>query len=98
VSSVPGRKQRLAALVLKMPVSLDGYVAPTGGSTGWIGAGGSDDALSRTAGAVSNASARLMGTTTYAAMAADGPSASGPFATPMNDIPKVVFSDSLASA
>ena len=26
------------------------------------------------------------------------PSASGPFAKPMNEIPKVVFSDSLASA
>ena len=34
--------------------------------------------------------------TTYAALAAHWPSASGPFATPMNEIPKVVFSDSLA--
>jgi dihydrofolate reductase len=39
-----------------------------------------------------------MGATTYAAMAAHWPGASGPFATPMNEIPKVVFSDSLASA
>jgi dihydrofolate reductase len=31
-------------------------------------------------------------------MAAHWPSASGPFAKPMNEIPKVVFSDSLASA
>lgn len=53
----------MASLVLKMSVSLDGYVAPIDGSTDWIAAGGSDDALS-----------------------------------PMNEIPKVVFSDSLASA
>jgi dihydrofolate reductase len=31
-------------------------------------------------------------------MAAHWPGASGPFATPMSEIPKVVFSDSLASA
>ena len=36
----------MASLVLKMSVSLDGYVAPIDGSTDWIAAGGSDDALS----------------------------------------------------
>jgi riboflavin biosynthesis pyrimidine reductase len=35
----------MASLVLKMSVSLDGYVAPIDGSTGWIAAGSSDDAL-----------------------------------------------------
>jgi dihydrofolate reductase len=88
----------MASLVLKMSVSLDGYVAPIDGSTDWIAAGGSDDALSWTIETVSNAGAHLMGATTYAAMAAHWPSASGPFAKPMNEIPKVVFSDSLASA
>lgn len=38
----------MASLVLKMSVSLDGYVAPIDGSTDWIAAGGSDDALSWT--------------------------------------------------
>ena len=88
----------MASLVLKMSVSLDGYVAPLGGSTDWIAAGGSDDALSWTVETVSNAGAHLMGAATYAAMAAHWPGASGPFATPMNEIPKVVFSSSLASA
>ena len=88
----------MASLVLKMSVSLDGYVAPNDGSTDWIAAGGSDDALSWTAETVSNAGAHLMGATTYAVMAAHWPSASGPFAKPMNEIPKVVFSDSLTSA
>ena len=31
----------MASLVLKMSVSLDGYVAPIDGSTDWIAAGGS---------------------------------------------------------
>jgi dihydrofolate reductase len=88
----------MASLVLKMSVSLDGYVAPADGSTGWIAAGGSDDALSWTVETVSNAGAHLAGAATYAAWASYWPSASGPFAKPMNEIPKVVFSDSLASA
>lgn len=88
----------MASLVLKMSVSLDGYVAPIDGSTDWIAAGGSDDALSWTVETVSNAGAHLMGSATYAGWATYWPSASGPFAKPMNEIPKVVFSDSLASA
>src|ERR1700722_19695577 len=94
----PRRKQRMASLVLKMSVSLDGYVAPADGSTDWIAAGGSEDGLSWTVETVSNAGAHLMGAATYAAWAGYWPSASGPFAKAMNEIPKVVFSDSLASA
>ncbi|MEV6700465.1 dihydrofolate reductase family protein [Streptomyces sp. NPDC051453] len=87
----------MASLVLKMSVSLDGYVAPMDGSSDWITAGDSDDALSWTVETVSDAGAHLMGATTYAVMAAYWPSASGPLAKPMNALPKVVFSDSLAS-
>jgi hypothetical protein len=47
----------MSALVLKMSVSLDGYVAPADGSTGWIAAGGSDDGFSWTVETVSNAGA-----------------------------------------
>jgi dihydrofolate reductase len=47
---------------------------------------------------VSNADAHLVGAATYAGWAGYWPAASGPFAKPMNEIPKVVFSDSLASA
>ena len=88
----------MPALVLKMSVSLDGYVAPADGSTGWIAAGRSDDGLSWSVETVSNASAHLIGAATYAAWAGYWPSATGPFAKAMNEIPKVVFSDSLASA
>ena len=88
----------MPALVLKMSVSLDGYVAPADGSPGWIAAGGSDDAVSWNVETVSNAGAHLMGAATYAGWAGYWPSASGPFARPMNEIPKVVFSDSLTSA
>ena len=85
-------------LVLKMSVSLDGYVAPPDGSTDWAAAGRSPDGASWTLETVSNAAAHLMGATTYARWAGFWPSAPGPFAKPMNDIPKVVFSNSLKSA
>jgi dihydrofolate reductase len=88
----------MPALVLKMSVSLDGYVAPADGSTGWIAAGRSDDGLSWSVETVSNASAHLIGAATYAAWAGYWPSATGPVAKAMNEIPKVVFSDSLAAA
>ena len=68
------------------------------GGTDWIAAGGSDDARSWTVETVSNAAAHLIGATTYAGWATYWPSAAGPFAKPMNEIPKIVFSNSLTSA
>ena len=88
----------MASLVLKMSVSLDGYVAPADGSTDWIAAGGSRDGLNWTVETMSNAGAHLIGAATYAGWAGYWPSASGPFAKAMNEIPKVVFSNSMASA
>jgi dihydrofolate reductase len=87
----------MASLVLKMSVSLDGYVAPIDGSTDWAAAGRSADGASWTVETLSNASAHLMGATTYAEWATYWPGASGPFAKAMNEIPKVVFSNSLTS-
>src|ERR1700677_667836 len=88
----------MASLVLKMSVSLDGYVAPADGSSGWEAAGRSPDGAEWVLDTVSNARAHLIGAATYAAWATYWPGASGPFAGPMNEIPKVVFSNSLSSA
>lgn len=88
----------MASLVLKMSVSLDGYVASVDGSSDWIVAGRSDDSTSWVLETVSNAGTHLVGAATYAAWATYWPGASGPFAEAMNEIPKIVFSDSLASA
>jgi dihydrofolate reductase len=88
----------MASVVLKMSISLDGYVAPADGSTGWEAAGRSEDGAAWTLDTVSNAGTHLIGANTYARWAGFWPSASGPFAAPMNEIPKVVFSNSLTSA
>jgi dihydrofolate reductase len=88
----------MATLVLKMSVSLDGYIAPADGSSGWEAAGRSPDGAEWVLDTVSNAGAHLVGAATYARWASFWPAASGPFAAPMNEIPKVVFSKSLTSA
>jgi dihydrofolate reductase len=88
----------MASLVLKMSVSLDGYVAPPDGSEDWAAAGRSPEGAGWVLETVTNASVHLMGAVTYAGWAEFWPSAAGPFAKPMNGIPKVVFSNSLKSA
>ncbi len=88
----------MASVVLKMAVSLDGFVAPLDGSSDWSAAGRSPDGARWTAETLSNAGAHLIGAATYAGWAGYWPGAPGPIANAMNDIPKVVFSDSLVSA
>jgi len=88
----------MASLVLKMSVSLDGYVAPPDGSSDWSAAGRSDDAREWSLETVSRAGTHLIGAATYAEWAVYWPTAAGPFARPMNEIPKIVFSNSLTSA
>ena len=85
-------------LILKMSISLDGYVAPADGSSDWEAEGRSSDGAEWVLDTVSNAGVHLVGAKTYASWADSWPDASGPFAAPMNEIPKVVFSNSLTSA
>ena len=88
----------MTSLILKMSVSLDGYVAPADGSSDWEAAGRSPDGAEWVLDTVSNAGTHIVGAATYARWADFWPGASGPFAAPMNEIPKVVFSNSVTSA
>lgn len=82
----------MSTLVLKMSMSLDGYVARTDGSNDWIFPSYSDDATAWTVDTLRHASAHLMGSTTYRGMAAHWPNDDSAFAASMNSIPKIVFS------
>jgi dihydrofolate reductase len=88
----------MTSLILKMSVSLDGYVAAADGSSGWEAAGRSADSGEWVLDTVRNAGAHLVGAATYARWAHFWPGASGPFAAAMNEIPKIVFSNALTSA
>ncbi len=78
-------------LVLKMSISVDGFVAGPNGEIDWIFRTVGDSTewvvdICREAGA------HMMGSRTYYDMAAFWPYSDTPFAPPMNDTPKIVFS------
>ncbi len=79
-------------LVLRMSLSLDGFVCGPNGEMDWIFKYGSDDAKAWIIENLWLAGAHVMGSRTYNDMAAYWPTADSPFAPPMNGIPKVVFS------
>lgn len=81
-------------IILYMSMSLDGFVDSDRGHPGTTIPEGADLKqwkLDR----VSQAGAHLMGRVTYQQMASYWPHSDDPYAAPMNDIPKVVFSRTL---
>ena len=79
-------------LVLKMSVSVDGFVGGPKGELDWIFRTQSKDAVKWDRETLWNASLHLMGSRTYHDMAAWWPTSNETFAPPMNEIPKAVFS------
>lgn len=84
-------------VTLLMSMSLDGYVAS---DREHPGAAIPEDAelVSWKLDRIGRAGAHLMGRVTYQEMAGFWPSSTDPYAAPMNDIPKVVFSKTLSAA
>lgn len=80
-------------LVLKMSVSLDGFVAGPNGEVDWIfRTSGGDDSTEWVLNTLREAGVHIMGSRSYYDMAAFWPFSDMPIAPPMNDIPKVIFS------
>lgn len=82
-------------LVLQMQLSLDGCASGPNGELDWIFPGFDDDYAAWSSEKLWDASAHLMGGPTYTAMAAHWPASTEPYAPPMNQIPKIVFSRTL---
>ena len=79
-------------LILKISVSVDGFVGTAKGDVTWI-FDSMDDAVTQwVLDIVSDASYHVMGSRTFHDMAAYWPTSTEPFAEPMNRIPKLVFS------
>jgi dihydrofolate reductase len=85
-------------LILKMSVSIDGFVGGPDGELDWIFKTHDPEAVAWTVDSISRAGLHIMGSRTFQDMAAYWPSSSEPFAAAMNQIPKVVFSRRGASA
>lgn len=80
-------------LILKMSASLDGFVSDPEGRNAWM-FGDDEAAKAFVVATIADASLHIMGSRSFQHMAAYWPTAIGPFAAPMNDIPKAVFSRS----
>jgi dihydrofolate reductase len=84
-------------VIVQMSISLDGYVTSDRAHPGATVA--EDHALvDWKLDRISAAGAHLMGRVAYQQMAGYWPSSTEPYAAPMNDIPKVVFSKSIVDA
>ena len=81
-------------LVLKMSVSLDGFVGGPNGEVDWIFRTMGGDSTEWVVDTLRNAGVHIMGSRTYYDMAAFWPYSDSPLAPAMNDIPKVIFSRS----
>jgi dihydrofolate reductase len=81
-------------LVLKMSVSLDGFVGGPNGEVDWIFRTVGGDSTEWVVDTLRNAGVHIMGSRTYYDMAAFWPYSDSPLAPAMNDIPKVIFSRS----
>jgi dihydrofolate reductase len=79
-------------LILKMSISIDGFVGSADGGLDWIFKTMDPDAIAWTVAAIEGAGVHAMGSRTFRDMAAYWPTSTEPFAPAMNDIPKVVFS------
>ena len=79
--------------ILKMSISIDGFVGSPEGEVGWNFRAINDPAaIAWTVETIRQAGVHIMGSKTFRDMVAYWPSSTGPFAEPMNTIPKVVFS------
>lgn len=79
-------------LILKMSVSIDGFVGGPKGESEWIFRTHGDDATNWDIEKLWKAGLHLMGSRTYQDMAAWWPTSTEKYAPPMNEIPKAVFS------
>jgi dihydrofolate reductase len=77
-------------LILKMSVSVDGFVGGPNGESDWIFRTGDEESARWTVDTLWQAGIHLMGSRTYHDMAAWWPTSTQVFAPPMNEIPKAV--------
>lgn len=78
-------------LILKMSMSLDGFVCGPNGEMDWTVRSRSDDSTAWVLETISQAGLHALGSHAYRELASYWPTATIPMAAPMNEIPKVVF-------
>ncbi len=72
-------------------MSIDGFVAATDGGKDWVFKTGDAESAAWSVGVIRESGLIIMGRKSFEMMAPYWPTATGPFAAPMNEIPKAVF-------
>jgi|SRR6185503_15071356 len=85
-------------LILRMSMSLDGFVGGPKGELDWIFRNVDEESIAFGVAQLWEAGVHAMGHVTYRDMAAHWPTSTEPWAPPMNELPKVVFSKTLKEA
>ncbi len=91
-------KHTVRSLILKMHASVDGYVCTPTGDVEWIFPDFDDELQKWEVERLWQAGCHIMGRALYEEMAPYWPNSKEPYAPPMNEIPKVVFSKTLKTA
>lgn len=78
-------------LIMKMSISVDGFVGGPNGEKDWVFKSSDEASRAWSVGKISEAGLIIMGRKSFEEMAPYWPTATGPFAAPMNEIPKAVF-------
>ena len=78
-------------LIMKMSMSVDGFVSGSNGGNDWIFKTGDEESKAWSVGLILEAGQIIMGRKSFETMASYWPTAAGPFAVPMNEIPKALF-------
>jgi dihydrofolate reductase len=80
-------------LVLQMQISVDGFVAGPNGELDWVFKSTDETTAAWIVERLWQAGVHIMGRRTFEDMASHWPTSSEPYAAPMNEIPKVVFTE-----
>ncbi len=73
-------------LIMKMSMTVDGFVGGTKGENDWVFKTGDEESQAWSVGSASQAGLIIMGRKSFEMMAPYWPTATGPFAAPMNEI------------
>lgn len=78
-------------LIMKMSISVDGFVSDANDGKDWIFKTGDEESSAWSVEKIRQAGLIIMGRKSFETMAPYWPTATGPFAVPMNEIPKALF-------
>jgi len=76
---------------MKMSISVDGFVGGPNGEKNWVFSSSDEASRDWSVGVIRESGLIIMGRRSFEEMSPYWPTATGPFAVPMNEIPKAVF-------